>query len=103
MVYVNFVQNYRKHASRLSVSEAYIYIRSHGLTSKEILNMSYSDDVAESNWYAAIFQYMHTRDKRLCLYDRCLCEKKMRKHWSAFQQHFIYVEPVVPPLPPITP
>ena len=103
MVYLKFVQNYGRHSCQLPVSEAYVYVRSHGITSKELIHLAYCDDVAEANWYAAIYHYIHTRSKRLCLYDRCIHEKKMRERWSVFKKHFHYAEPSVPPLPPITP
>lgn len=110
MAYLEYVQTYGKRSPKLQVSDAYLYVRSWGMTFDEVIDCTYSDDHAEysddhaeSNWFAAIYHYVHTKDRRMCLYDRCIAERKMRKHWKTFRTFFQYAEPCVPPLPPITP
>lgn len=110
MAYLEYVQTYGKRSPKLRPADAYNFILNVGMTLNQVAECSYSDDISESNWYAAVYNYASTVNESLSLYDRCSHERKMRHNWKSFRIHFQYVEPRtllsephVPPLPPLTP
>lgn len=93
--YIQYCQIYKNNVKQHKTpAQAFLFVLQYGMP-----HHTTCDDPLEDAWWRAVDLYSITIEDRIDLYQRCVAERKMRRHWKRFLAGYHYEEPMVPPLP----